>query len=150
MDRASGWQSRKDCSLRKASCEHLYAVFSKRGASGRHNKLVRKIPDAFSIPKEVKEMPMRKSEAEWKSNFIEGAGRLRTIGCDFHSRFQQIAMLDDQTGEIVERRRFSIWIRLNRPARLIVSNPVALSSIPDPTTGSPRQGRSPCGTRVLC
>ena len=27
-----------------------------------------------------------------------------TIGCDFHSRFQQIAMLDEQTGEIVERR----------------------------------------------
>jgi transposase len=26
------------------------------------------------------------------------------IGCDFHSRFQQIAMLDTQTGEIVERR----------------------------------------------
>ena len=27
-----------------------------------------------------------------------------TIGCDFHSRFQQIAMLDEQTGEIIERR----------------------------------------------
>jgi transposase len=26
------------------------------------------------------------------------------IGCDFHSRFQQIAVLDMQTGEIVERR----------------------------------------------
>ena len=26
------------------------------------------------------------------------------IGCDFHSRFQQIAMLDTATGEIVERR----------------------------------------------
>ena len=26
------------------------------------------------------------------------------IGCDFHSRFQQIAMLDTETGEIVERR----------------------------------------------
>ena len=26
------------------------------------------------------------------------------IGCDFHSRFQQIAMLDTQTGEITERR----------------------------------------------
>jgi transposase len=26
------------------------------------------------------------------------------IGCDLHSRFQQIAMLDPQTGEIVERR----------------------------------------------
>ena len=27
-----------------------------------------------------------------------------TIGCDFHSPFQQIAMLDEQTGEIIERR----------------------------------------------
>src|ERR1700747_1109560 len=26
------------------------------------------------------------------------------IGCDFHSRFQQIAMLDPTTGEIIERR----------------------------------------------
>ena len=26
------------------------------------------------------------------------------IGCDFHSRFQQIAMLDSQTGEVMERR----------------------------------------------
>jgi hypothetical protein len=26
------------------------------------------------------------------------------IGCDFHSRFQQIAMLDSATGEVVERR----------------------------------------------
>ena len=26
------------------------------------------------------------------------------IGCDFHTRFQQIAMLDSQTGEIVQRR----------------------------------------------
>ena len=26
------------------------------------------------------------------------------IGCDFHSRFQQIAMLDPSTGEVLERR----------------------------------------------
>src|SRR5271154_5782237 len=26
------------------------------------------------------------------------------IGCDFHSRFQQIAMLDTETGEVTERR----------------------------------------------
>ena len=26
------------------------------------------------------------------------------IGCDFHSRFQQIAMLDPTTGEVLERR----------------------------------------------
>jgi hypothetical protein len=26
------------------------------------------------------------------------------IGCDFHTRFQQIAMLDPKTGEVIERR----------------------------------------------
>ena len=26
------------------------------------------------------------------------------IGCDFHSRFPRIAMLDSQTGELIERR----------------------------------------------
>jgi transposase len=29
---------------------------------------------------------------------------MRIIGCDFHSRYQQIAMLDTETGEVVERR----------------------------------------------
>jgi hypothetical protein len=26
------------------------------------------------------------------------------IGCDFHTRFQQMAMLDPATGEVIERR----------------------------------------------
>ncbi len=26
------------------------------------------------------------------------------IGCDFHTRYQQIAMMDQATGELVERR----------------------------------------------
>ena len=26
------------------------------------------------------------------------------IGCDFHARFQQIAMLNTETGEVIERR----------------------------------------------
>jgi transposase len=29
---------------------------------------------------------------------------MRIIGCDFHTRYQQIAMLDTETGELVERR----------------------------------------------
>ena len=29
---------------------------------------------------------------------------MRIIGCDFHTRYQQIAMMDDQTGELVERQ----------------------------------------------
>jgi hypothetical protein len=27
-----------------------------------------------------------------------------SVGCDFHTRFQQIAMLDPSTGELIERR----------------------------------------------
>ena len=29
---------------------------------------------------------------------------MKIIGCDFHTRYQQIAMLDDATGELSERR----------------------------------------------
>jgi len=29
---------------------------------------------------------------------------MKIIGCDFHTRYQQIAMLDDETGELTERR----------------------------------------------
>ena len=29
---------------------------------------------------------------------------MHLIGCDFHTRFQQMAMMDCQTGEIIERR----------------------------------------------
>jgi transposase len=29
---------------------------------------------------------------------------MRIIGCDFHTRYQQIAMMDDETGELTERR----------------------------------------------
>jgi transposase len=29
---------------------------------------------------------------------------MNIIGCDFHTRFQQIAMLDTETGEVVEKR----------------------------------------------
>ena len=36
---------------------------------------------------------------------------------------------------------------LEPAARLLMSGPVALRSIPNPTTGSPPQSRSPCGTR---
>ena len=29
---------------------------------------------------------------------------MRIIGCDYHPRYQQIAMMDTETGELVERR----------------------------------------------
>lgn len=29
---------------------------------------------------------------------------MMVIGCDFHMRYKQIAMLDDATGELTERR----------------------------------------------
>jgi hypothetical protein len=36
------------------------------------------------------------------------------IGCDFHTRYQQIAMVDEATGELVERR---LRTPRNRPRR---------------------------------
>ena len=29
---------------------------------------------------------------------------MKIIGCDFHTRYQQIAMPDEDTGELIERR----------------------------------------------
>jgi hypothetical protein len=29
---------------------------------------------------------------------------MKIIGCDLHTRYQQIAMLEEETGELVERR----------------------------------------------
>jgi hypothetical protein len=34
------------------------------------------------------------------------------IGCDLHTRYQQIAMLDRDTGELTERRLEASWRRL--------------------------------------
>ncbi len=30
---------------------------------------------------------------------------MEIVGCDLHRRYQQIAMLDDETGEMMERRQ---------------------------------------------
>lgn len=50
---------------------------------------------------------------------------MRIIGCDFHTRYQQIAMLDEQTGELVERRLEhengevqKFYAELPKPARI--------------------------------
>ena len=47
------------------------------------------------------------------------------IGCDFHTRYQQIAMLEGETGELVERRlehengeARNFYATLPRPARV--------------------------------
>jgi hypothetical protein len=29
---------------------------------------------------------------------------MKIVGCDLHTRYQQIAMLDQETGELIERR----------------------------------------------
>ena len=34
---------------------------------------------------------------------------MKIVGCDLHTRYQQIAMLDDETGELVERRLEHAW-----------------------------------------
>ena len=29
---------------------------------------------------------------------------MKIVGCDLHTRYQQVAMLDQETGELIERR----------------------------------------------
>jgi transposase len=50
---------------------------------------------------------------------------MRIIGCDFHTRYQQIAMLDTETGELTERRvehengqAQAFYARLPKPVRV--------------------------------
>ena len=106
MDGTSGWRSRKDCSLWKASCEHLCAVFSKRGAPGRHNKLVRKI----------------RADAEWDGAFI-----WQYWNAAYPYNHQPSgAKLVVQTG-IGSFARVSITVIDNRSGRgSLVSNPIPL------------------------
>jgi hypothetical protein len=47
------------------------------------------------------------------------------IGCHFHTRFQQVAMLDSTTGEVIERRlvyetgeALNFYASLSEPARV--------------------------------
>ena len=44
---------------------------------------------------------------------------MKIVGCDSHTRYQQAAMLDTETGELIERRRVA------RPALYITNNPEA-------------------------
>jgi hypothetical protein len=34
----------------------------------------------------------------------KGGENMKIVGCDLHTRYQQIAMLEEETGELVERR----------------------------------------------
>src|SRR3974390_2852425 len=34
----------------------------------------------------------------------KGAEHMQIVGCDLHTRYQQIAVLDSETGELIERR----------------------------------------------
>jgi hypothetical protein len=50
---------------------------------------------------------------------------MKIVGCDLHTRYQQIAMLDRETGELVERRlehesgeARSFYADLERPVRV--------------------------------
>lgn len=50
---------------------------------------------------------------------------MRIIGCDYHPRYQQIAMMDTATGELVERRlehengeAGAFYARLAKPVRV--------------------------------
>jgi hypothetical protein len=67
------------------------------------------------------------------------------IGCDFHSRFQQIAMLDSTTGEVINRRlehengeAKKFYATLPSPAR--VGDKVRVVGVPPWPVGLPEQG----------
>jgi hypothetical protein len=48
--------------------------------------------------------PSRLGEGDSTKARMKGFELCSLIGCDFHSSFQQIAMLDPTTGEVIERR----------------------------------------------
>ncbi len=70
------------------------------------------------------------------------------IGCDFHTRYQQIAMMDETTGELVERRLDDQSGEAHAFNRSL-PEPVRWRPIPTPATwlGPPRRlrPRMACG-----
>ena len=66
---------------------------------------------------------------------------MHLIGCDFHTRFQQIAMVDSVTGKILNRRlghgtgeAQQFYVALPAPARigtLLSDTGIAISPMPD-------------------
>jgi hypothetical protein len=34
---------------------------------------------------------------------------MKIVGCDLHTRYQQVAVLDEETGELIERRLEHEW-----------------------------------------
>ncbi len=63
---------------------------------------------------------------------------MKIVGCDLHTRYQQIAMLDRETGELIERRleHESGEGRVAHPSRSVFR--------------SPNETRVPHPSRVLC
>jgi len=49
---------------------------------------------------------------------------MKIIGCDFHPGYQQIAMLDQETGEVVERAQ---WFE-QKPVQLVGFSPRKVQS----------------------
>jgi hypothetical protein len=45
----------------------------------------------------------------------KGAEHMKIVGCDLHTRYQQIAMLDKETGELIERKRGAFYAGSIRP-----------------------------------
>ena len=50
------------------------------------------------------------------------------LGCDFHSRFQQVAMLDPTTGEVIKRRLEHEMVESPSPSLLGRGEPTTLSN----------------------
>ena len=69
------------------------------------------------------------------------------IGCDFHTRYQQIAMLDESTGELSERRlgheggeARSFYRALPKPVRVGVEATGPLHWFERLLAGRPKRG----------
>src|SRR5438309_12039030 len=75
------------------------------------------------------------------------------VGCDFHTRFQQVAMLDPTTGEVIERRlehetgeARSFYASLCEPARVGIEAHRECAVVRESTPGiSPRALGRRCG-----
>jgi len=67
------------------------------------------------------------------------------IGCDFHTRYQQIAMADDKTGEILLERRLDHGSGEATPSTVISREPCSWGSKPS----APFTGHSAMACRTL-
>jgi len=90
---------------------------------------------------------------------------MKIVGCDLHTRYQQVAMLDQETGELIERRlehesgearafyaALSVLQSLEVPRKYLISFSSQTRSEHHhrPPTARRRQWRSTCSRSARC